>query len=152
MLSEALARFLEQGNSVLIAVRDVNLSPYGARVWAVAVSEDRTEVTAYLHKSAAARILEHVEANPQVSLGFSRPTDHQAYQLKGVFVGSRACGPRDRQVVQRQVDGFLGELGAVGIPRSMMAGWRTSPCAALTIRIREVFAQTPGPGAGRLIQ
>jgi hypothetical protein len=152
MISEELARFLEQGLSILIAVRDVNMAPYGVRVSAVAVDEDRTHVTAYIHQSVAAKILEHLKENGQVALGFSRPTDHRAYQVKGTFVDSHVCRPRERDFVQRQFEAFRGELEAVGIPPSMTAKWKSWPSVAVRILVTEVFAQTPGPGAGEAVR
>ena len=152
MISEDLARFLEQGLSVLIAVRDENLAPYGVRVSAVAVDEDRTHITAYLHRSVAPKILKHLEDNGQAALGFGRPTDHRAYQVKGIFVGSRVCGPRERGFIQQQFEEFRRELEAVGIPRTMTAEWKSWPSVAIKLRVTELYAQTPGPGAGEAMR
>lgn len=148
MMSEEVATFLESGISINIATRDAERVPHGTRVWSVLVEADRVHVTAYLHEDAAPRLLRDLEAHPEVALAFSRPSDHRSCQLKGIFLGSRAARPRERNLVAAQVEGFLTELEGIGIPRAATARWKSWPCVVLRIRVDELFTQTPGPGAG----
>jgi hypothetical protein len=148
MISDELAAFVSSGVSINIATRDRDLVPEGARAWAIRVEPDRTHLVAYLQEGAAAPILRDLEENGQVALALSRPTDHRSCQLKGRFVEARPCGPEERDEVERQADGFLRELDAIGIPRALTAGWVVWPCLAIRVRVTDLFHQTPGPGAG----
>ena len=88
MILAELAAFLEGGISIHIATRDERLEPNGARVAAVTVDADGTHITAYVPTIAARSIVDDLEANRQVALGFGRPSDDRACQVKGVFVSA----------------------------------------------------------------
>jgi hypothetical protein len=148
MITDELARFLESGISISIATRDAGLRPSGARVWAVTVDEDRRHVTAYVLEAAAARILSDLEDNGQAALGFGRPSDHRAIQLKGVCVGVRPATPEERPIVERQAAGMSDQLEGIGIPRAMFVNWVAWPAVAIRLRVEHIFDQTPGPRAG----
>lgn len=148
MLSEDLATFISSGVSIYIGTRDAELDPHGMRAWALRVDDDRKHVVAYLHEGSSARILRDLRQNGQVALAVSRPVDHRSCQLKGMFVASRPCLPAEREEVERQADGFLGDLQTIGIPRMLTARWSVWPCVAVEIRVEHVYEQTPGPGAG----
>lgn len=148
MITDELARFLESGISMAIATRDAGLQPSGARVWAVTVDDDRRHVTAYVLEAAAARILADLEENGQAAVGFGRPCDHRAIQLKGLFVGARPATPAERSVIERQAAGLSDQLERIGISRAMFVNWVVWPAVAIRLRVEHVFDQTPGPGAG----
>lgn len=148
MISEELARFLESGIAIYFAARKADLDPEGARVWAVVVDADRARLTAFVQKPVGQALLPVLNVHPEMAVCFSRPTDHRSCQAKGIFVGARPARAGEKGIVQRQADGFLGELEAVGIPRAATARWKSWPCLALTMRVTHLFEQTPGPGTG----
>jgi hypothetical protein len=148
LISDALAAFLESGLSVTVGTRDGLLNPGGARAWAVRIHEDREHLTVFLYARAATAMLRNLEAHPEIALGFDRPIDNRACQVKGLYRSSRRARPAERAEVERQVDGFLTQLETIGIPRAATAGWTTWPCTAITLRVTQLFEQTPGPGAG----
>src|SRR5262245_28111681 len=84
-----LAAFVEGGVSIHIATRNDSLHPNGARVAAVKVDADGTHVTAYVPEAAAGPLLADLDSNRQVALGFARPSDDRACQIKGEFVEAR---------------------------------------------------------------
>lgn len=148
MITTDLAAFLEGGVAIHIATRNDRLEPNGARVAAVKVEPDGAHVTAYVPKVAARPIIADLEANQQIALGFGRPSDDRACQIKGIFVGSRAALPRERKLVDRQWDALLADLAHIGFPRQLTEGWKTWPSIAIRLRVTALFSQTPGPGAG----
>jgi len=147
-LSQELADFLQSGISISIATRDGSLTPNGTRAWAVTADDDRTHITAFLYANTAEPILRDLHAHPEVALGFDRPSDSRACQVKGSYVASHRCRAVDRKVIDRQVAGFFADLGTIGIPAALFRGWKTWPAVAIRIRVTDVFHQTPGPGAG----
>ena len=152
MIATELAEFLEGGVSIHIATRNGAREPNGARVGAVKVDADRTHVTAYLAKIVSGPILADLEANPQVALGFGRPTDDRACQIKGEFVNARAAAAAERKLIARQWEAFLASLAYIGFPAKATEGWTTWPAVAIRVRVTALFSQTPGPGAGAPMQ
>lgn len=148
LITEELAEFLESGLSITVATRDAELQPDGAIAWAARVHDDRSRLTVFLHDPAAREMLRNLKTHPQIAIAFDRPTSHRACQVKGLFASSRRARAAERAVVESQVEGFVADLDAIGIPRAMVAGWTTWPCIALEVVVTELFEQTPGPGTG----
>jgi hypothetical protein len=147
-LDDDMAGFIQQGLAIHIGTRNERLEPNGARVAAVTVDDDRQHVVAYVPAVSAPRVLRDLEANGQGALAFARPVDDRASQVKGAYVESWTATESERQVVDAQIQGAIGQLEAVGIPRSAMVNWAMWPCVAIRLRVNAVFDQTPGPKAG----
>ena len=143
-----MAAFLQEGLPIHIATRNADLQPSGARVTAVKVHADHQHIVAFVPKVSAAPILADLAANGQVALGFVRPADVRACQVKGVFVESRAVTARERAFVMEQYERRHASLEVVGYPRAGTTKWRMWPCVAVRLRVTALFSQTPGPGAG----
>jgi hypothetical protein len=148
MIDTQLAAFLEEGVGIHIATRNEARQPNGARAIAVRVEADGEHLVVYVARVAAARILPDLEANGQAAVGFGRPIDDRACQVKGVFVGARDATDDERPKVLAQWDGFLGSLERIGIPRVATKEWVTWPAVAIRVKANALFNQTPGPGAG----
>jgi hypothetical protein len=148
LINEELATFLESGLPTGVATRDAALDPDGAMVWGLRVHPDGIGLTLFMHERAAAAMLRNLEAHPEIAIVTDRPSDHRACQLKGRFESARPARDDEREYVERQIDGVRGALEVIGIPRAMTVGWAWWPCAALEIRVTQLFEQTPGPRAG----
>ena len=148
MIDPELAAFLEGSVAIHIASCNQRLEPHGARVVAVKVDPDGSHLTAYVPKVAAPSVLADFEANGQAAIGFGRPTDDRACQVKGEFVESRAASARERTTVDAQWGALLDNMEQIGIPRQATEAWRLWPCVAIRMRVTALFSQTPGPGAG----
>jgi hypothetical protein len=148
MIDQQLAAFLQEGVGIHVGTRDAALQPNGTRALAVRVEEDGRHVVVYVAAVAAARILPDLENNGQIAVGFGRPIDDRACQVKGVFIESRPAAEGERSAVCAQWDGFLGSLEKIGIPRAATSTWVTWPAVAIRLRVNALFDQTPGPGAG----
>ena len=148
MIDAALAAFLQEGVGIHIGTRDSALQPNGARALAVQVEPDGEHLVVYVARAAASRIVRDLESNGQVAIGFGRPIDDRAAQVKGVFVSVRDAGEGERALVLAQWDGFLGSLEKIGIPRAATRTWVTWPAVAIRLRANALFNQTPGPDAG----
>ena len=148
MIDTSLAAFLQGGVGIHIGTRNASRQPNGTRALAVTVEDDGLHVVVYVADVAAARILPDLEANGQIAVGFGRPTDDRACQVKGVFIGARPATETERPTVLAQWDGFLGKLELIGIPRAATKTWVTWPAVAIRLRANALFDQTPGPAAG----
>jgi len=147
-LDEELARFLESGLAVTVATRDAHLQPDGSWAWAVRVEEGRSHLTVFLHEDGAAAMLRNLADHPEIAVVLDRPTSHRACQVKGTFVAARPAHPEEKEEIARQVESFRADLASIGLPAGLTAGWVLWPATALSIRVTDVFEQTPGPGTG----
>jgi hypothetical protein len=148
MIDKQLAAFLEDGVGIHLGSRNERLEPSGARSIAAAVDADGAQLVVYLARVAAARVLPDLEANGQAAVGFARPTDERACQVKGVFVSAREATEQERPRVMAQWEAFQANLERIGIPRATYASWVTWPCVAIRLRAVALFEQTPRPGTG----
>jgi len=148
MIDPQLASFLEEGIFIALATRNERLEPNGARVIAVAVEPDGAHLQAFLPVPAARDVLPDLESNGQVAICFARPPDERACQIKGECAGTRDASDEEREMVQGQWDRWLDRLTTIGFDRATFAHWPSWPCVAVRVRVRAIFNQTPGPGAG----
>ena len=151
MIEPDLRAFLEGGVGIHIGTRTSRLEPNGARALAVTVEDDRLHLIVYLAEVAARRVVPDLRANGAIAVGFARPIDERACQIKGIFVDARPAAGDERHVVEEQVDGFRRNLEHIGIPRIGTSGWVTWPAVAIRFRATTIFEQTPGPDAGTLV-
>jgi len=151
MIEPELRAFLEGGLGIHIGTRTSRLEPNGARALAVKVEDDRLHLIVYLADVAARRVVPDLRANSAIAVGFARPIDERACQIKGIFVEVRPAAGDERRLVEEQVDGFRTNLEHIGIPRIGTSGWITWPAVAIRFRATTIFEQTPGPDAGTLV-
>ena len=148
MIDPPLAGFLEEGLSIHIGTRDATLQPEGGRAAAVRVSQDGRQLLVYVPEAAFSRIRPNIEANGFAAIGFGRPVDDRACQVKGHVTSIRPATDDDKAIVTGQWEGFMRQLEMIGIPRGLAANWSMWPAVALTVQVTAVFEQTPGPQAG----
>ena len=148
-LSEELVEFIESGVSMLVGTRDAALRPQIQRAVGAIVGADRESVTAYLAKAIAGKSVANLEDNGCIALTLSRPYDHRSLQLKGKLLGMRDATEIERVSQERWHAGFAEHLYIFGMPRSVIRQLAVFPSIAVTLRIDDMFVQTPGPGAGR---
>ena len=148
MITSELAGFLQEGLSIHIGCRDEALLPAGARASAAIVEPDGRHLVVHVAQTAAARLLPHLHSNGQVAVGFGRPEDERACQVKGVVLSVHPSTAADEAHVTRQWQGLMGQFEKIGIPRAMATGWHFWPTVAIRLKVTAVFEQTPGPHAG----
>ncbi len=151
MIEPDLRAFLEGGLGIHIGTRTARLEPNGARALAVRVEDDRLHLIVYLAEVAARRVVPDLRANGAIAVGFARPVDERACQIKGIFVGARPASDDERTVIEAQWEGFRDNLERIGIPRVGSGGWIIWPAVAIRFRATTIFEQTPGPDAGTLV-
>jgi hypothetical protein len=152
MLDKALTEFLEQGLAIHIGTRNEALRPNGCRVTAVRVEDQGRNLVAYLPKAATPAVLDDLRSNGQAAVSFARPTDDRAVQVKGTFISERDADASEQAFVMGQWQALLKELDMIGLAAiESTSSWRMWPCVAVTIRVTNVFSQTPGPEAGAVL-
>ncbi len=156
-IGDDLKAFLEGPVSVLVGTRDSRLVPEITRAWGPRVSEDRRRVSLCVPLATSRKTLDNLEANGQIAVTFSLPTNYRTFQLKGRHVTAAEPDSTDLAFVERHRDAFAAVNEPLGQPRHQVeAFWRAEiETSAVLVRIlflpEQVFDQTPGPGAGRTL-
>src|SRR5262249_55006914 len=103
---------------VQIGTRDETLRPAHTYAVGATVHEDRQTVTVLVPTARAARILPHLESNGRVALGMGL-FSHEAYQLKGTYLGTRPTNADDlaRQEAYRRA--LLADALRAGYPEEI---------------------------------
>ena len=151
MIPDRVAEHLQGPSFIQVATRGADLRPSHAHVNGLIVHDDKQQVTFFVADRRAARIVADLKDNGQVALEAAQAT-HEAYQLKGKYVSSRASTEEDyarqeaylKNIVQGLLAFFPEELAKP--LAAVESDYR--PSIAITFRVEEIYLQTPGPGAG----
>jgi len=146
-----LVTFLEQHANVAMAgTRNRDLVPYGHRVSGWRISADRRTVTALIPEQFTARLVESLEDNGELALTVEEYPSHETYQLKGRYLRHRPLESEDFEVIERIRGRFAKSLRPLypDAPDDVLRGFTLAPRLAVEFEVREIYLQTPGPGAG----
>jgi hypothetical protein len=136
--------------SIIVGTRDAALRPHLMRAVGARLSDDRRRVTVLLPQAGSADVLADLRANGRIAVVFSEPSSHQTLQVKGDDANVTACGPDDRALAARTLEGFVGEIATLGFAPEVahtILG-HDDDIVAVHFTIAEAFEQTPGPAAG----
>lgn len=147
-----LVDLFESGVSLFVGTRDADLRPEAVRAVGASVSADRTRVTIFVPQATAARTIANIESNGEVAIGFSRPSDLFSVQVKGRSVDVHLATDAERPTPERYLGAFVEQLYLMGMPRGLTSTLTTWPAYAVTVEVRDMFVQTPGPGAGKRME
>jgi hypothetical protein len=151
MIPGKIVRFLEQSANVAFAgTRDSNLVPHGHRVSGWGVGPDSRTLTALLSAPVTGELLESLQDNGQFALTVEEFPSHETYQFKGRYLRHRPAQPEDLVCVERIRDRFVKGLrhAFADAPEDMLKAFVARPRLAIEFEVREIYLQTPGPGAG----
>lgn len=156
-IGDELKTFLEGAVSVLVGTRDSRLVPEITRAWGPRISEDRRSVSLCVPLATSRKTLDNLEANGEIAVTFSLPTNYQTFQLKGRHAKAAEPDWTDLAVVERHRDAFAAVNEPLGQSHQRVeAFWRAEiETSAVLVKIllvpEQIFDQTPGPGAGRSV-
>jgi Pyridoxamine 5'-phosphate oxidase len=156
-IGDELKTFLEGPVSVVVGTRDSRRVPEITRAWGPRVSEDRRSVSLCVPLATSRKTLDNLEANGEIAVTFSLPTNYRTFQLKGRRATAAEPDSADLAAVERHREAFAEVNEPLGQPRAQVeAFWRAEiETSAALVRIlfapEQVFDQTPGPGAGQSV-
>ena len=154
-IGDELKNFLEGPVSVLVGTRDSRLVPEITRAWGPRVSEDRQRVSLCVPLATSRKTVDNLEANGEIAVTFSLPTNYRTFQLKGRQATTAEPDRTDLGAVERHREAFAMVNEPLGQPRKRVeAFWQAEiETSGVLVKIlfqpEQVFDQTPGPGAGR---
>lgn len=152
MLDADLASFVHSGVAVAVATRDENLIPAFTRGWGPEVSGDGRSLTLCVIAPPDSATRANLEANGAIAVGFSPPTIARAVQVKGSIASVREPAPNEVARAERHLDAFCSEVVQIGVPAELPRRmFLRDDFVSVTLSVQEVFDQSPGPNAGRLL-
>lgn len=146
-----LLRFLDQhANLAFAGTRSRELAPYGHRVSGWVVDADGRTLTALVAEHFTANLVESLEDSGEFALTVEAFPSHETYQFKGRYLSHRAVGSDDLEVVDRIRGRFLKSIRHVypEAPEQLLNAYIQVPGVGVAFEVREIYLQTPGPGAG----
>jgi hypothetical protein len=148
-----ISTFLAERASVgFAAARDRALRPSLHWISSWILSEDRRRLRLGISKGFVDGLAEALAANGELAATFEHIGPHETYQFKGTAEGVLAAEGADRDAWERQRARFAETVLRFdrGIPATaeQLRSYISPPGAAVVLAVREVFLQTPGPGAG----
>jgi Pyridoxamine 5'-phosphate oxidase len=150
VLAPETIAFLESGCGVIVGTVGADGAPHVSRGWGITVtSTDPTEVRLLLDvdDTVAAAYLE--QTGRIAVTGGDIHTLH-SIQFKGDATPVEPATDDDRNRARRYGDEFFGNINAVdGTPRELLESLRARDYVASTVRVAEMYDQSPGPSAGR---
>lgn len=154
-ISNELKTILEGPVSVLVGTRDSRLVPEITRAWGPRVSHDCRRLSVCVPIATSRKTLDNLEANGEIAVTVSLPTNYETFQLKGRHATAAEPDGADLAAVERHRDAFAKVNESLGHSRQRVeAFWRAEmETSAVLVKIslapEQIFDQTPGPGAGR---
>ncbi len=155
ILDDGTTALVTAGSALIVGTVDAHGMPHACRAWGLDVLDRSGAGGARLRV-----LLDDGDDVALANLAHGRPIaitaadvpSLRSAQVKGVAVGSEACGPEDRERMRRYVDAFFGDVVATeGTSRHVLDRLVPDGVVAVLVDVTEVFDQTPGPAAGRAV-
>lgn len=143
-----LRRALQIGCSVLVGTADARNNPSCCRAVAIRSHDDLATATVYIPLAASQQTLQDLATTKRLAVAASHPVDHYSIQLKGVTTEVRLATDDEAPFVESRLEGLADVLHTIGVPRRLVRNVACWPAFAVTLRVDEIFEQTPGPNAG----
>ena len=106
----------------------------------------------YIPVATGQDAIHNVATTKRLAITASNPPDHRTTQLKGTTIDARLARDDEQPFLRGRLDAFVDVLEGYGFPRGMARRLAYWPAFAVTIRVEEIFEQTPGPQAGNRIR
>jgi hypothetical protein len=153
MIPGKILRFLESEGTVAVSgTRDAGLIPHVHYVSGWEVEADKQTIRCSINQAYTDHLVSSLEDNGQFSLTVEQIGTHETYQLKGNYLGSTEATSGDFAAHLRAKYGFAKAINRVfGFPEDKSKAYILRPTLVVRFVVREIFLQTPGPGAGQRI-
>ena len=150
--TERVYRCLEPGLSVVVGSVDAQNIPSCCRAIAISSADGLATVTVYVPVATSQETIQNIATTKRLAITASNPPDHRTTQLKGTTIEARLARDDEHSFLRGRLDAFVDVLEKFGFPRGLARRFAYWPAFAVTIRVDEIFEQTPGPQAGHRIR
>ena len=149
MIPDRLVAFVHGPTLSWVGTRDARLRPSVSWAFGARVSPAREEITVFIPDIEAEQTKRNAEQHRLIAFTVVDGRTHEAYQFKGRLVGLRPSSDEERAVQDIHRSKVISHMAPY--PKVLFEDLRLYPSTALTFRVEQVFVQTPGPDAGKLL-
>lgn len=129
-----------------------NLIPAHIDTLGASSNPENDEATFFVRKSLAEKTLTNLDSNGMAAVYLGLPS-HEAYQIKGHFIGSRDLTAEELETSSKIRNYFIDTISAMGLPRENIEKlYGVAPDIGLSVKIENIYIQTPGPEAGTKLE
>jgi hypothetical protein len=133
------------------ASADADGVPEAFRVWGATL--DGAGHVRALVASNALRTFGSLRPGLRLGLVFTDITTFTSVQVKGpVVTGAEPPGPAESGLIERYERTFGDALAQIGHPPALLESIRPRSVFVVTVAVEELYDQTPGQRAGRLVE
>jgi uncharacterized protein len=153
MIPGRILRFLEdQGTIAVSGTRDANLIPHVHPVSGWEVEPDKETIRCSINQAYLDNLISSLQDNGEFALTVEQIGSHETYQFKGRYLGSTQPASADLAAHQRMTNRFARAVNQLfGVPEDSCRAYIPRPTLVVRFTVREIFLQTPGPGAGHRV-
>jgi hypothetical protein len=138
--------------SIVVATVDGHGQPAACRAIAIRSEDDLDTLTVFLPVATSHETIKNVATTKWLAVTSTYPLDNSATQIKGTTTEARLAREDEGVFVRERLEAFTGVLRAFGVPGRLAQSLSHWPAFAVTIRVDQIFEQTPGPNAGKRIR
>ncbi len=154
-LPGVILQFLERASVALGCTRDGKLVPRVHWVSGWQADADQRSLWCFIPREFGDGLAAALETNGHFALTVEHIGPHECYQFKGRLLSMRAATEPDLAVASRCRERFAAAVPAL-LPhlageRELLRRYILPPAVAVRFAVREIYLQTPGPGAGSLL-
>lgn len=152
-LTEAQARFLQGGVTIVVSSRDRRRVPSLSRALACRVESDG-QLQVLLVRSQSQQLLSDIVESRRVALVFCQPSTHETYQIKSDDVSIVPVTKWARTAAQAHAQAFADDIVPLGFSRAFALALHSATeddYVVIQLSPQVLFEQTPGPHAGERI-
>jgi hypothetical protein len=145
-----LLEFLGRATVAVCATRDARLVPRVRYACGWRAEPDSRVLRVMIQEAHCAGLTESLAENGELAVTIEEIGPHEAYQFKGTVLEAQPCSEGDLAFVAQVRERFVQAISRIfAIPDDAIRAYFQWPGVALRMQVREIFVQTPGPGAGR---
>ena len=148
MTNARLHRCLEPGLSIIVAAVDAHGAPSCCRSYAIKSDDGLQTLTVYLPVATSHDAIQGLAVTKRLAVAATQMMESSATQLKGTAIETRLARDDEAAFLDASLDAFADKLVELGVPRRLARTAVHWPAFAVTIRVEEIYEQTPGPKAG----
>lgn len=144
-----LLGFLDRATVAVCATRDGQLVPRIRYVCGWRVEPGNRILRCAIQDRGLVGLEESLRDNREFAVAIEEIGPHETYQFKGEVVELVPCDEQDRAVADAARAKFTRSLSSYySLPDSTSRAYFGEPGRTARVAVREIFVQTPGPGAG----
>ena len=149
MLAPENISLLEGGCGVIIGTVGDDGAPHVSRGWGITVVSTAPAEVRLLLDAADTLAAANLAANHRVAVTGGDIRTLHSIQFKGEATAVEPATADDRRRAAQYAGDFFGNINAVdGTPLDLLQGLEPRDYTACTVRIAELYDQSPGPSAG----